>query len=124
MRVSKKFMKPFRIRPLLLLSLVLILNSSVAIGGITASRLDKPYNITHGTDRFKILSVLENKIERQNLPEKEKSKLLKKAKNKLFTLNDSQIRLLVSLSERTTNSSHTAAEDIAFLLITALIVLS
>jgi hypothetical protein len=87
--------------------------------------LDNPYNKTgRRTNMFKILSALENKMEVQDLPEEEKSKLLGKAKNKLFVLDDSQIELLVSLSNRITTDSHSPAGDVAFLLVTALIVLS
>ncbi len=87
--------------------------------------LDNPYNKTRRrTSMFKILSALEDKMEVQNLPEEEKSKLLGKAKNKLFVLDDSQIELLVSLSDRITTDRHSPAGDVAFLLVTALIVLS
>lgn len=125
MRLSKRFMKSVMLYSLLFLFLSFILNSSIATAGLTGSRSDNPYHIIpRKTDMFRILSVLENRIDMQNLPEEEKIKLLGMAKNKLFTLDDSQIQLLASLSNRITNNSHTTAGDVAFLLITALIVLS
>lgn len=125
MRLSKRFMKSVMLYSLLFLFLSFILNSSIATAGVTGSRSDNPYHIIpRKTDMFRILSVLENRIDMQNLPEEEKIKLLGMAKNKLFTLDDSQIQLLASLSNRITNNSHTTAGDVAFLLITALIVLS
>jgi hypothetical protein len=57
-----------------------------------------------------------NKMEGQLLQEK--------AKNKLSKLNSEQIRLLDSLAVRIIKSDHTAASNIAFLLITALIISS
>lgn len=67
-------------------------------------------------DMLKILSVLESKMEGERIPEK--------ARDKLSTLGDGQLRLMASLSELVADDGHRAAADIAFLLITALIVLS
>ncbi|MBI2089168.1 MAG: hypothetical protein HYT78_10555 [Deltaproteobacteria bacterium] len=63
-----------------------------------------------------ILSALESKLERRRLPEK--------TKEKLSTLSDGQLSLLASLSIRMPRDDHGIAGDIAFLLITSLIVLS
>jgi hypothetical protein len=67
------------------------------------------------TDVSKILLVLENRIEDQQL--------LEKTRDKLLTLNDRQIRLIASLSDRVHTEGNTTGSDIAFLLMTALITL-
>ncbi len=64
----------------------------------------------------KILPVLESKISDQ--------KLLEKAKEKLAAMGDAEIRLIASLCERISGDRGTPDADIAFLLVTALIVLS
>jgi hypothetical protein len=64
----------------------------------------------------RILWVLENRMEGKLLQEK--------AKDKLSTLRPEQIRLLDSLAVRIMQSNHTIASDIAFLLITALLISS
>ncbi len=71
---------------------------------------------------LEIFSVLKNKIDRQNIQEEEKSKLVVMATNKFFTLDDGQM-LLASLSDGMISNSLTTTGDVAFLLITALIVL-
>jgi hypothetical protein len=64
---------------------------------------------------FKILSVLEKKIE--------DPPLLEKTKDKLFTLNHEQIRLITSLSDQVDKEGNTMGSEVAFLLMTALITL-
>jgi hypothetical protein len=66
------------------------------------------------TDR--ILRVLEERMQGQRLQEK--------ARDKLSKLSPEQIRLLDSLAVRIMKNDHTAASDIAFLLITTLIISS
>lgn len=73
------------------------------------------YLLNHGTHVTKILAVLENKIEDQQV--------LKRTKEKLFTLNDQQTRLIASLSDRAAREGNAPGSDIAFLLMTALITL-
>lgn len=63
-----------------------------------------------------ILSALESKFEGRRLPEK--------AREKLSALSDGQLRLLASLSIRMLRDDRGIAGDIAFFLITSLIVLS
>jgi len=63
----------------------------------------------------KILSVFENRIEDQPL--------LERTRDKLLALDQRQLRLIASLSERVTKEGNTAGSDIAFLLMTALITL-
>jgi len=106
-------------KPIMVSSVVLLLviwRSSIAVAGITGPKLSNPYSVVNRkADMAKILSVLENKMGGQKLPEK--------AMDKLFTLSDGQIRLIASLAERIANDGHTGGADIAFLLITALIIL-
>ncbi len=64
----------------------------------------------------KILSVLESKR-----PDK---KIIDKAAEKLHTMSTRKIRLMYSLCERISEDGGTAGADIAFSLVTALIVLS
>jgi hypothetical protein len=47
-----------------------------------------------------------------------------KVRHKLLVLSDGQIRLITSLSDRINDEGRTAGADIAFLLITALIIFS
>ncbi len=68
------------------------------------------------TDVMKILSVLEKKVGDQ--------KLLEKAKEKLSTLKEPEFSLISSLSEQIVKEGDRPGVDIAFLLITALIILS
>lgn len=96
---------------------VYIWSSPIAIGGPPNFDLDhSPHIIDREADMIKLVSFLENKMGDQ--------KLLEKAKDKLFKMSDRQIRLMVSLSDRTDNEWDTAGAEIAFLLITALIVFS
>ncbi len=73
------------------------------------------YLSNHGIHVTKILAVLENKIEDQQV--------LERTKEKLFTLNDGQTRLIASLSDRVAREGETTGASIAFLLMTALITL-
>lgn len=113
----KKFIKSIIIWLLLLLSVIVIWDSSIAIGGITAPKLGNPHNdINREANVIKILTVLKNKMGDR--------RLLEKAKDKLFTLSGRQTRLLASLSDRIAKDGYSAGADIAFLWITILIVLS
>ena len=51
-------------------------------------------------------------------------KMPQKALDKLLSLNDEQIGLIASLSERIEDHTRTVGADVAFLLITALLVWS
>jgi len=64
----------------------------------------------------KIIPVLENKIHDQ--------KLLVKSKEKIHGMGDREIRLVAALCEKISGEGETVSSDIAFLLVTALIVLS
>jgi hypothetical protein len=67
-------------------------------------------------DYSNILSVLEKKIGDREL--------IEKARGKLSTLSDGEIRLISSLCDRITHDSHSADADVAFLLIATLIIFS
>jgi hypothetical protein len=67
-------------------------------------------------DRGKIIEVLESRLKRGHLPEK--------AVQKLDAMNDEEIRLVASLCDRISHAGDKAGADVAFLLVTALIVLS
>jgi hypothetical protein len=80
-------------------------------------RRSQPHNrIAPTTETNRILWVLENRMQGK-LPQE-------KAEGKLSKLSSEQIRLLDSLAVRIMKNDHTAAADIAFLLITALIISS
>jgi hypothetical protein len=64
----------------------------------------------------KILPVLEDKIHDQ--------KLLEKSKEKIYLMGDREIRLVAALCEKISGEGETVSSDIAFLLVTAIIVLS
>lgn len=113
----KKFMKSIRIWPFFLACMISIWNPTVVIGGIKEPEGSLfAHEIDRSVEILKILSVLEYKVGDQ--------KLLEKAKDKLFTLSDGQTRLIAFLSDRIANENRTTGAEIAFLLITALIVFS
>ena len=64
---------------------------------------------------LKIISVLDHRMTDQPL--------LEKAKEKVFTLSDRHTRLIASLSDQVVKERNSTTGDIAFLLLTALIVL-
>jgi hypothetical protein len=66
--------------------------------------------------QYKILGVLENKMEGK--------KLSVQAREKIWALNERQIRLIISLCDRIEENDHAAGAEFAYLLITALILLS
>jgi hypothetical protein len=66
--------------------------------------------------QYKIIGVLENKMGGKKLSER--------AKEKLFSLNEGHTRLIISLCDRIAENEQAAGADIAYFLITALILLS
>lgn len=70
----------------------------------------------HASEVFKILSVLEGRIE--------DPKLIQKVKDKLSTMREDRLRMVVSLSERITDGERGVETDIAFFLLTTLIIFS
>jgi hypothetical protein len=95
--------------------LVFLPRTTTAASGKNASDSYAPYTLSFSSDVSKILSVFENRIEDQQL--------LRRTKDKLLTLDQRQIRLIASLSDRVTKEGNTTGSDIAFLLMTALIAL-
>lgn len=67
-------------------------------------------------DLNKIINVLESRIKNHHLPEK--------AKNKLASMNNEEIRIVSLLCDRMNETGDTAGADFALLLVTAVIVLS
>ena len=76
---------------------------------------DSGYVLNSSTDMSKILLVLENRIDDQQL--------LERTRDKLLTLDERQIRLIASLSDRVVKEGNTTGSEVAFLLMTALITL-
>jgi hypothetical protein len=76
---------------------------------------DSGYVLNSSTDMSKILLVFENRIDDQQL--------LERTRDKLLTLDDRQIRLIASLSDRIATEGNTTGSAVAFLLMTALITL-
>ncbi len=77
----------------------------------------QPPSVTEGKDTVrKVLSVLESRNSDR--------KVLHKATEKLLKLSESELRLISSLCDRVSAFETTASGDIAFGLITAMIVLS
>jgi hypothetical protein len=72
--------------------------------------------IDHTSEMFTVLSVLEKRVGDQ--------RLLGKIRDKLPTLSEDRLRMIASLSERVAVDDHSAKTDIAFLLLTALIIFS
>jgi hypothetical protein len=89
---------------------------AIAESGKTSRRSQPENRIAPNTETNRILWVLENRMQGQ-LPQE-------KAKDKLSKLSFEQIRLLDSLAVRIMKNDRAAASDIAFLLITALIISS
>lgn len=114
----KRLIKQTMLLPLFWLFANLPCDSPSALAAISSPRPHTPHNraVNRQAALDRILSVLEVKMEGQSLPDK--------VRDKLRTLSDGQIRLIASLSDRIDGEGRTAGADIAFLLITALIILS
>ncbi len=87
-----------------------------ATGMLEPKRAQLSPQLDRSEERHKILEVLEKKMGGK--------KLSKKAEDKLFTMNEDKARLIISLCDRITDEDRTVGAEIAYLLITALIVLS
>ncbi len=98
-----------------LLLLFTLSGGEPAFGAVTAQK--QPVHETATTGGIKkILPVLEDKIHDQ--------KLLEKSKEKVYGMGDREIKLVAALCEKISGEGETVSSDIAFLLVTALIVLS
>jgi hypothetical protein len=85
-----------------------------AIGSVNVGKSPVPPG--RGEEISMILKVLENKMGNQKIPQK--------ALDKLLSLSDEQLGLIASLSERIADNTRTVGADVAFLLITAILVWS
>jgi len=112
---TTRFLKTVAIGLALVQCLTFLPGAAIASGGKSASVSYTPYGLSLSADVSRILSVFENRIEDQEL--------LKRTKDKLLTLDQRQIRLIASLSDRVDKEGNTIGSDIAFLLMTALITL-
>ena len=102
---------------LLLLFFSFFAEPATVWGAITGLEISPPrVSSSRGEEISKILKVLENKMGNQ--------KITPKTLDKLHSLSDEQIGLIATLSERIADNSQTVAADVAFLLITALLVWS
>lgn len=114
----KKFIKPI-LCSLAFLFVILVSGPSPSFGGTADPKMGDPYPhtaLTREAEMSKILSVFEDRIGSQ--------KLIEKAKDRLFTFSDAKTRLMFDLADRIAREGNTAGGDVAFLLITALIILS
>jgi len=111
----ERFIRPIAIWLVIFQIAIFLLGTTIATGGTTDPNSYNQYASNRGADVLRILAVLENKIEDQQL--------LEKTKEKLFTLNDGQTRLIASLSDRVAKEGNTMGASISFLLMTVLITL-
>jgi hypothetical protein len=89
---------------------------SASSGYQAAGLMDGSVRITADDTVSKILTLLEFKNSNQ--------RILDKAAGKLHAMNERELRLMSSLCDRISVRSNSAGADIAFSLITAMIVLS
>lgn len=87
-----------------------------AFGAVTERTLPIIRETDHKGEISKILPVLEDKIHDR--------KLLEKSKEKIYSMGDPEVRLVAALCEKISDERETVSSDIAFFLVTALIVLS
>jgi hypothetical protein len=99
-----------------LLCALLLVYGSPAYGAATAQRQSIFNEPSLSVEMLKILPVLENNIEN--------GELLEKSKMKIYAMNNRELRLIAALCEKISDDGQTVSSDIAFLLVTALIVLS
>jgi hypothetical protein len=116
MRIKAKRLADTAVIGLTVLQWLIFVPSTTHAGiGKNVPSSDDQYLLSFSADVFKILSVLEKKMEDQQS--------LEKTRDKLFTLNHEQIRLMASLSDRVVKGGNTTGSEVAFLLMTALITL-
>jgi len=112
---AKRFVKTVAMGLALVQWLIFLPVTTLAGNRSNASDSNARYARNFSTDVSKILWVLENRIEDQQL--------LERTMDKLWTLDHRQIRLIASLSDRVAEEGNRPGSDIAFLLMTALIAL-
>jgi hypothetical protein len=114
---ARNFLKKAVYRPAVFLCILSIGSASVSLGYQPAGAIHSGYGEIIGLDTIsKILSVLEIRNSDR--------KILDKAAEKLLAMNRRDIQLISSLCDRISADGGTAGADIAFSLITAMIVLS
>jgi len=114
---TNKIMKTMMIWSLILQLSFCIWCTSIAFGGAPDMKFLNPsLSASDKIDMSGILLVLENRVRDK--------KLLEKTKYKLFSLDNKDIRLIASLCEQISRGNNTPGSDIAFSLVSALIVLS
>ncbi len=113
---EKRFLKPIVVWLIFLPLGICLLNPTGAISKAISPESGNQYGLHREIDRLKILFVLENKMGNK--------KLLEKAMVKLTTLDEWQMQLITSLSDRIAHEGNTTGADIAFLLMTVLIIFS
>lgn len=91
-------------------------NGTPAFGAAIAPKPATVREAGHNSEISKILPVLEDKIRDR--------KLLEKSKDKIYNMDDREVRLVAALCEKISYEGETVSSDIAFFLVTALIVLS
>lgn len=77
---------------------------------------ERAYLLDHSAELFKVLSFIEKRVKDR--------KLITKIKDKLPTLDEPRLRIIVSLSDYIADESGGVKTEIAFLLLTTLIVFS
>jgi hypothetical protein len=114
---ARNFLKKAGYWSAVLLCILSIGSASASLGYQPAGVIQSGYGETSGQDRIaKILSVLEiRSCDRV---------IIDKAEDKLSAMNKRDIQLISSLCDRISTDVGTAGADIAFSLITAMIVLS
>jgi hypothetical protein len=94
----------------------LLASGTPAFGAVPERNLPMVHETGHNGEISKILPVLEDKIHDR--------KLLEKSKGKIYSMGDREVRLVAALCEKISDERETVSSDIAFFLVTALIVLS
>ena len=112
---SNFFKKKAKVWPAVLVCILSIASTTASFGYQPAAFTGK-YAELRGADTVKILSVLAIRSPG--------GKVLGKAAEKLSVMNDRDLRLISSLCDRISADRGTAGADIAFSLVTAMIVLS
>ena len=116
MRIKAKgFVKAIATGLALVQWFIFLPGTTIAGNASSVSDSNARYARSFSTDVSKILWVLENRIEDEQL--------LERTMDKLWTLDHKQIRLIASLSDRVAEEENRPGSDIAFLLMTALIAL-
>jgi hypothetical protein len=109
----------YLIRWLILIFILWTISLCIPLTAMALNRFEAPQSnmvIIHEKERIKIQKILNQKIEDKAL--------LKKAEQKLSTLSDEEILLISSLCDRIPESDSSAGADVAFLLVTTLIIFS